>query len=46
MYASDWPHWDGDYPNSLFELQQRQDLTEEQRHGVLYRAAERFYGRQ
>ncbi len=44
MYASDWPHWDGDYPNSLFEIQQRKDLTEEQRQGLLYRAAERFYG--
>jgi hypothetical protein len=44
MYASDWPHWDGDYPHSLFEMQQRDDLTEEQRHGVLSRAAERFYG--
>jgi predicted TIM-barrel fold metal-dependent hydrolase len=44
MYASDWPHWDGDYPHSLFEIQQRQDLTAEQRSGVLYRAAERFYG--
>jgi predicted TIM-barrel fold metal-dependent hydrolase len=38
MYASDWPHWDGDYPRSLFEIQQREDLTEEQRQ------AERFYG--
>jgi uncharacterized protein len=45
MYASDWPHWDGDYPHSLFEIQQRENLTEEQRTGVLFRAAERFYGR-
>jgi predicted TIM-barrel fold metal-dependent hydrolase len=44
MYASDWPHWDGDYPSSLFEIQQREDLTEEQRHGLLFRAAEQFYG--
>jgi predicted TIM-barrel fold metal-dependent hydrolase len=44
MYASDWPHWDGDYPHSLFEMQHREDLTEEQRHGLLYRAAERLYG--
>lgn len=43
MYASDWPHWDGDYPHSLFEIQQRQDLTEEQRQGLLCGAAERFY---
>ena len=44
MYASDWPHWDGDYPASLFEMQNREDLTEEQREGVLHRAAMRFYG--
>jgi predicted TIM-barrel fold metal-dependent hydrolase len=44
MYASDWPHWDGDYPASLFEMQNREDLTEEQRDGVLSRAAMRFYG--
>jgi predicted TIM-barrel fold metal-dependent hydrolase len=43
MYASDWPHWDGDYPHSLVEMQQREDLTEEQRNGLLYRAAERLY---
>ncbi len=44
MYASDWPHWDGDYPASLHEMQQREDLSESQRHGVLYGAAARFYG--
>ncbi len=44
MYASDWPHWDGDYPASLVEMQERPDLTEEQRDGVLNRAATRFYG--
>jgi predicted TIM-barrel fold metal-dependent hydrolase len=44
MYVSDWPYWDGDYLHSLFEIQQRRDLTEEQRHGVLYRAAKRFTG--
>lgn len=44
MYASDYPHWDGDYPNSLHEMQARTDLTEAQRQGVLRGAAERFYG--
>ena len=44
MYASDWPHWDGDYPNSLWEMEQREDLTEDQRAGVLRDAAVRFYG--
>ena len=44
MYASDWPHWDGDYPESLHEVQHRKDLTETQRANVLGGAAERFYG--
>lgn len=44
MYASDWPHWDGNYPNSLWEMQSRADLSEDQRIGVLRDAAVRFYG--
>ncbi|MCZ6874835.1 MAG: amidohydrolase family protein, partial [bacterium] len=44
MYASDWPHWDGDYPASLFEMQNRPDLSDVQRDGLLNRAAVRFYG--
>jgi predicted TIM-barrel fold metal-dependent hydrolase len=44
MYATDWPHWDGDYPESLQEIRQRKDLTETQRAGVLGGAAQRFYG--
>lgn len=44
MYASDWPHWDGDYPESLEEVRRRADLTEGQRANVLGGAAQRFYG--
>jgi hypothetical protein len=44
MYASDWPHWDGDYPESLAEVRRRADLTESQRANVLGGAAQRFYG--
>lgn len=43
MYASDYPHWDGGYPESLHEMASRADLTQEQRYGVLRGAAERFY---
>ena len=43
MYASDWPHWDGEYPHSLHVVEGRGDLTDEQRAGVLHRAADRFY---
>jgi uncharacterized protein len=44
MYASDYPHWDGDYPESLFAIARREDLTESQRQGLLRGAAQRFYG--
>ena len=44
MYASDYPHWDGEYPSSLHEMQARTDLTEAQRYGVLRGAAMRLYG--
>ncbi len=44
IYASDWPHWDGDYPESLEEVRRREDLTELQRANVLGGAAQRFYG--
>jgi len=44
MYASDFPHWDGSYPDSLHTLQARSDITESQKHGILRGAAARFYG--
>jgi predicted TIM-barrel fold metal-dependent hydrolase len=43
MYASDYPHWDCDYPASLHTIQQRPDLSERQREGLLHGAAARFY---
>lgn len=45
MYASDWPHWDNDYPESLRHILGRADLTDAMRADVLGNAAERFYGR-
>ena len=45
MYASDYPHWDSDYPGSLQYMRSREDLTDAQRRGVLYEAANRFYHR-
>ena len=43
MYASDYPHWDCDYPGSLHRMQTRTDLTDRQREGLLHGAATRFY---
>ena len=44
MYASDWPHWDHEYPESVFGIWEREDLTEEQKRGILRDNALEFYG--
>jgi predicted TIM-barrel fold metal-dependent hydrolase len=43
MYASDYPHWDGDWPESTRPLRQRTDLSEEVRAKVAGANARRFY---
>jgi predicted TIM-barrel fold metal-dependent hydrolase len=35
FYASDWPHWDHEYPESIHHLWERKDLTEKQKKGIL-----------
>ena len=44
FYASDWPHWDNEYPDSLYHIWQREDLTEEQKRGILRDNAVEMYG--
>jgi len=44
MYASDYPHWDGTYPDSLKQLSDRPLLSKAQKYSVLRGSAERFYG--
>ncbi len=44
LYASDWPHWDNEYPDSIFHIWEREDLTEEQKKGILRDNALEFYG--
>ena len=44
MYSSDYPHWDGTYPESLKKLWARPLLSKEQRYNVLRGSANRFYG--
>ena len=41
MYASDYPHWDCEYPQSLHRIQ---NLTGAQRQALLHDTAARFYG--
>jgi len=43
MYASDYPHWDGEFPNSTRALRTRTDLSEASRGKVLGENARRFY---
>jgi len=43
MYASDYPHWDGDWPESTKPLRERRDIGEEVRAKVAGGNARRFY---
>ena len=46
LYASDYPHWDSEWPHTVDELITRQDLTESFKAKVLGQNASRFYGLQ
>lgn len=43
MYASDYPHWDGEFPESTRPLRERADLDEDARARILGENARRFY---
>ena len=43
LYASDFPHWDGSYPQSLFELEAREDLSDELKRQILIDNPKRLY---
>ena len=43
FFASDFPHWDGDYPANLDYLLNRSDLTEEQKRKVMGENARALY---
>ncbi|PYO19305.1 MAG: hypothetical protein DMD85_18800 [Candidatus Rokuibacteriota bacterium] len=44
VYASDFPHWDNSYPQSLEEIRDRGDLGETQKRKILSDNARRLYG--
>jgi uncharacterized protein len=44
MYASDYPHWDSDFPHSTAPLRERSDLSDTARERILGANACRFYG--
>ena len=43
MYASDYPHWDSDFPESTKPLRERSDISEEVRAKIMGGNAQRFY---
>lgn len=43
LYASDFPHWDGSYPESLNELEAREDLSAEVKRQILIDNPKRLY---
>jgi predicted TIM-barrel fold metal-dependent hydrolase len=44
LYASDYPHWDSEFPESARGLRERTDLSAETRAKIMGENARRFYG--
>jgi predicted TIM-barrel fold metal-dependent hydrolase len=44
MYASDYPHWDGNWPESTKPLRERSDVSDEVRAKIAGANARRLYG--
>ncbi len=43
LYASDYPHWDGDWPHTVSAVRERDDLSDEVKRKMLHDNALRFY---
>jgi predicted TIM-barrel fold metal-dependent hydrolase len=44
LYASDYPHWDGDWPHTVQSVRKRTDLSDELKRKLLHDNALLFYG--
>ncbi|HZP26647.1 MAG TPA: amidohydrolase family protein [Dehalococcoidia bacterium] len=44
FYASDYPHWDSEWPNTVKTLANRKDITDELRQKIMCDNALNFYG--
>ncbi|HXG35422.1 MAG TPA: amidohydrolase family protein [Dehalococcoidia bacterium] len=43
FYASDWPHWDAEFPENIHELVRREDLSPQFKQKILADNARRLY---
>lgn len=44
VYASDIPHWDNEFPESMHTIEAREDLSSEAKRKILYDNAKAMYG--
>lgn len=44
LYASDYPHWDSSWPNTVKTVMGREDISEEDKRLIMSENAQRFYG--
>ncbi len=44
LYASDFPHWDHSYPQSVKDLAERPDVTDDHKRRIFSENPRRFYG--
>jgi uncharacterized protein len=44
LYASDYPHWDARFPDSVRLIRQREDLSEAAKRKILGANAAKLYG--
>ena len=44
LYPSDYPHWDSAFPDSVDELAEREDVSEQLKRKIFFDNPQRFYG--
>jgi hypothetical protein len=44
LFASDYPHWDGQFPDAVSTLADRSDIAEDLKRTIFFDNPQRFYG--
>jgi predicted TIM-barrel fold metal-dependent hydrolase len=44
LFASDYPHWDGNFPYMVSTLQNRRDISDDAKRKIMYLNALTLYG--